>query len=154
VVFVANEPGHQARSFSFDHASGKLQPLTPEGTRSVATPDGKFLIVRSDKPLPDLLPLDTGAPAREMKGIQPNERVLQVSDDGKVALIVDVKGLSAAVYRLHTDSGQRQLIRTLEMHDPTGGFGLTRVATTPDGQSYAYNTLRQLSELYLLQGLN
>ena len=112
------------------------------------------MIVRSDKPLPDLLPLDTGAPAREMKGIQPNERVLQVSDDGKVALIVDVKGLSAAIYRLHTDSGQRQLIRTLEKHDPTGGFGLTRVATTPDGQSYAYNTLRQLSELYLLQGLN
>jgi len=154
VVFVANEPGHQARSFSFDPASGKVQPLTPEGTRGVATPDGKFLVVRTDKAIPDLLPLDTGAPAREMKGIQPNERVLQVSDDGKLALIVDVKGLSAAVYRLHTDSGQRQLIRTLEMHDPTGGFGLTRVATTPDGQSYAYNTLRQLSELYLLQGLN
>ncbi len=35
-----------------------------------------------------------------------------------------------------------------------GGFGITRVVTTPDGQYFAYNTLRQLSELYLLQGLN
>jgi serine/threonine protein kinase/Tol biopolymer transport system component len=154
VVFIANEPGHQARSYSFDPASGKVQPLTPEGSRGFATPGGKFLVLRGDKPLLDLLPLDTGAPAREIKGIQPLERVLQVSDDGKVALVVDVKGLSAAVYRLHTETGERQLIRTLEMRDPTGGFGVTRIATTPDGQSYAYNTLRQLSELYLLQGLH
>ena len=40
------------------------------------------------------------------------------------------------------------------MHDPTGSFGITRVMATPDGQAFAFNTLRQLSELYLLQGLN
>jgi hypothetical protein len=39
------------------------------------------------------------------------------------------------------------------MKDPTGGFGITRAVGTPDGQYFAYNTLRQLSELYLLQGL-
>jgi hypothetical protein len=62
-------------------------------------------------------------------------------------------GLSAAIYRLHLDSGDRQLVKTLGMRDSTGGFGVTRVVTTPDGQYFAYNTLRQLSELYLLQGL-
>jgi hypothetical protein len=31
---------------------------------------------------------------------------------------------------------------------------LTRALTTPDGQYFAYGTLRQLSELYLLQGLH
>ena len=46
-----------------------------------------------------------------------------------------------------------QLVKTLEMRDPTGGFGLTRALTTPDGQYFAYGTLRQLSELYVLQGL-
>jgi hypothetical protein len=45
-------------------------------------------------------------------------------------------------------------VKTLEMRDPTGGFGVIRVLTTPDGQYFAYGTLRQLSELYLLQGLN
>ena len=44
-------------------------------------------------------------------------------------------------------------LKTLEMRDPTGGFGLTRALITPDGQYFAYGTLRQLSELYVLQGL-
>jgi eukaryotic-like serine/threonine-protein kinase len=154
VVFLANEPGHQARFFLFDPALAKLQPLTPEGTRGGVTPDGKYLIVRSNKPLPDLVPIDTASPTREIKGMQPTERPILVTDDGKLALIVNLNGLTATVYRLHIDTGERQLVRTLEMHDPTGGFGITRVAATPDGQSFAFNTLRDLSELYLLQGLN
>ncbi len=154
VVLVANEPGHQARTYLFDHSSGKLQPLTPEGTRGAVTPDGKFLIVRGDKPSPDLVPMDTRSPVREIKGMQLQERLIQITDDGKVALIVNVDGLVARTYRLHLETGDRQLVRTLEMRDPTGGFGVTRVVATPDGQSFAYNTLRQLSELYLLQGLN
>ena len=153
VVFMANEPGHKGRIFTFDPSSNKLQPLTPEGTRGTVTPDGTFLIVVSDKPSPDLVPLDDGSPAREIKGKQPQERVLQVSDDGKVALIVSLNGLTATVFRLQVDTGERHPVRTLEMHDPTGGFGITRVVATPDGQSFAFNTLRQLSELYLLQGL-
>jgi len=153
VVLLANEPGHKGRIYLFDPASSKLQPLTPEGTRGTVMPDGKFLIVASDKANPDLVPLDGSSPAREIKGKQPQERVLQVSDDGKVALIVSYNGLTAAVYRLHIDTGERQLVRTLEMHDPTGSFGITRVVTTPDGQYFASNTLRQLSELYLLEGL-
>ncbi len=153
VVLLANEPGHKARIYLFDPAPGKLQPLTPEGTRGLVMPDGKFLIVVSDKPNPDIVPLDGSSPAREIKGKQPQERVLQVSDDGRVALIVNYNGLTATVSRLHIDTGERQLVRTLEMQDPTGGFGITRVVTTPDGQYFAFNTLRQLSELYLLQGL-
>jgi eukaryotic-like serine/threonine-protein kinase len=154
VLLTANEPGHLARFYLFDPASGKLQALTPEGTRGAVTPDGKFLIVRGDKPDPELVSVDAGSPTREIKGVQPRERFIQVTDDGKLALIVDVNGLSATVYRLHLDTGDRQLVRKLEMHDPAGGFGITRVLATPDGQSFAYNTLRQLSELYLLQGLH
>lgn len=154
VILLANEPGHKIRVYLFDPASAKLQPLTPEGTRGVVTPDGKFLLVRSDKPLPDLISMESGLPIREIKGVQPNDRALQVSDDGKVALVANLNGMTATVYRLHLDTGARQLVRTLEMHDPTGGFGVTRVLTTPDGQSFTFNTLRDLSELYLLQGLN
>jgi len=68
--------------------------------------------------------------------------------------VVNTNGLSAAVYRVNIDTGARQQIKTLEMKDPTGGFGITRVVGSPDGRYFAYNTLRQLSELYLLQGLN
>jgi hypothetical protein len=61
-------------------------------------------------------------------------------------------GFAAEIYRIDLDTGHRQLIKTLTMHDPSGGYGITKVVTTPDGHYFAYNTLRQLSELYLLQG--
>ncbi|MGC1448402.1 MAG: protein kinase [Candidatus Sulfotelmatobacter sp.] len=154
VVLLANEPGHKARNYLFDPASGKLQPLTPEGGRAQVTPDGKFLLVRGDQPTAELVPIDAGLPAHETKGLQERDRLVQVTNDGTVALVANYNGLSALVYRIHLDTGDRQLVKTLEMHDPTGGFGVTRVVATPDGQYFAFNTLRQLSELYLLQGLN
>jgi hypothetical protein len=89
-----------------------------------------------------------------MKGFQDSDRLIQVTTDGADAFVANYKGLTATIYRIHLDSGDRQLVETLEMRDPTGGFGITRVLTTPDGQHFAYNTLRQLSELYLLQGLH
>ncbi len=154
VVVMGNEPGRPVRDYMFDPASNKLQPLTPEGVRGLVTPDAKFLITRGDKGPPEILPVEGGSPARELKGWQEKDRPIQVTADGSAIFIVNYNGMSAAVYRVRVDNGSRQLIKTLEMHDPAGGFGITRVVTTPDGQYFAYNTLRQLSEVYLLQGLN
>ncbi len=154
IVVSANEPGHQARDYSFDPASKQLQPLTPEGVRGPVTPDGKFLGGRNEKGVVELLPVEPGSPVREINGLQDKDRPIQVTADGTTVLVVNYNGMSASVYRLRLDSGDRQLVKTLEMHDRAGGFGITRVLTTPDGQYFAYNTLRQLSELYLLQGLN
>ena len=154
IVFIANEPGHPARDYLFDVISGKLQPLTPEGIRGPVTPDGKFVFVRGNGPSPELIPVDGGSPIREMKGLQDRDRLIQITSDGAEAFVANPNGLSAAIYRVYLDSGDRQLVKTLEMRDPTGGFGLTRALTTPDGQYFAYGTLRQLSELYLLQGLH
>jgi len=154
VIVTASEPGHQVRVFIFDPDSGKLQPLTPEGVGGLVTPDGKFLLTRGDKGLPQILPVEGGSPARELKGWQENDRPIQITADGLAIYVVNYNGMSAAIYRVDVDNGNRRLVRTLEMHDPAGGFGITRVVTTPDGQFFAYNTLRQLSELYLLQGLN
>jgi serine/threonine protein kinase/WD40 repeat protein len=154
VVLAGNEPQHQQRDFLFDPASGKLQPLTREGVRAAAvTTDGKFLAWRAQDGSAQLAPLDSGSPAVTVKGLLEQDRPIQLSTNGKTLFVVNYNGLTAPIYRLSVDTGQRQLVRTLEMKDPTGGFGITRAVGTPDGQYFAYNTLRQLSELYLLQGL-
>jgi serine/threonine protein kinase len=154
IVVVGNEAGHRVRDYLFDPASGKLQALAPEGGRGTVTPDGRFLVLRGNKPIPDLIPIDSSLPAREVKGLQPQDQILQATGDGAAVLVVDTNGMTADIYRVRLDNGDRQLVRTLQMHDPTGGFGITRVVTTSDGKYFAYNTLRQLSELYLLQGLH
>jgi len=117
-------------------------------------PDGKFLIVRGDKNIPEIFPLETGSPAREIKGWQEKDLPIQVAADGNTVLVAAYNGMSAAIYRVGVDNASRQLVKTLQMNDTAGGFGITRVVTTADGPYFAYNTLRQLSELYLLQGLN
>jgi eukaryotic-like serine/threonine-protein kinase len=152
IIFIGNEPGHPIREYLFDVASSKLQPLTPEGIREPLTPDGKFIFVRGNG-LPELIPVD-GSPIREMKGLQDQDRLIQITSDGAEAFVAVPNGLSATIYRVRLDNGERKLVKTLEMRDPTGGFGLTRALTTPDGQYFAYGTLRQLSELYVLQGLH
>jgi len=153
IIFFANEPGHKPRMFLFDHDSGKLQPLTPEGTRGLVSSNGRFMVVGGDNLPPNLFSVDSGSPIHEIKGMQPQERPINISDDGKTIFVANPIGLSATVYRINVETGDRQLVRTLEMHDSTGSFGITRVMATPDGQAFAFNTLRQLSELYLLQGL-
>jgi eukaryotic-like serine/threonine-protein kinase len=154
VVVTANQPGKQARDFLFDPASSKLQPLTPEGVRALLTPDGKFLIARRDKAAPEIEPVEGGSPVQPIKGLQEKDRAIQVSGDGTAVYVANFNGMSATVYRVRVDNGDRQLVKTLDMRDPAGGFGITRIVTTADGQYFVYNTLRQLSELYLLQGLN
>ena len=69
-------------------------------------------------------------------------------------LVADYNSMSAAIYRVGVDNASRQLVKTLQMNDPANGSGITRVVTTADGQYFAYDTLRQLPELYLLRGLN
>ncbi len=153
IVLAGNEPGRPVREFTFDPASGKLQPVTPEGVRGMVTADGKFLAVQVNNGPARLMPLDSGSSPIEAKGIRQEDRPFQLSADGKTVFVGNYNGMTAPVYGVRVDSGQRELVRTLEMKDPTGGFGITRVVGTPDGRYFAYNTLRQLSELYLLQGL-
>lgn len=62
--------------------------------------------------------------------------------------------LSATIHRLHLNNGDRQPVKTLTMRDPTGGFGALAYWPRLMEHYFAYNTLRQLSELYLLQGLH
>ena len=154
VVFMANEPGHQVRVYLFDPAASKLQPLTPEGIRGIVSPDGRFLLTRRANGTAEISPLESGSPAREIKGLQNKDNLIQVTADGTAIYVANYNGMSASIYLVRLENGERKLVKTLEMHDPAGGFGITRIAMTPDGQSFAYNTLRQLSELYLLQGLN
>jgi WD40 repeat protein len=153
-IFVSgNEPGHQVRIYSLDPRTGKLQPVLPDGIRGMLTPDGKFIAFRGEDGSPQLVPVDGGSPARVIKGVRTEDRLIQLGEDGKTAFVVNFNGLTAGVYQVNIETGRRQLVKMLEMRDPAGGFGITRVVTTPDGQYFAYNTLRQLSELYLLQGL-
>jgi serine/threonine protein kinase len=154
VVVTANEPGHQPRDYLYEPDSKRMQPLTAEGVNGPVTPDGRFLGVRVNNAA-QLIPLGSRAAPRELKGLDDKDVPLQTTGDGRSMFVAHALGaFTAGIYRIDLETGQRQSIKTLTMHDPSGGYGITRVVTTPDGRYFAYNTLRQLSELYVLQGVH
>lgn len=136
-----------------DPDSGKIEPITPEGVRGLPSSDGRFLVELSDKTPPQVLTLGANTPAREINGREDQDIGIQVAPDGNAVFVLDYIGVSVTVYRIEIATGRRELMKKIEMGDPAGAFGVTTVRVTPDGKSFAYNTLRQLSELYLLQGL-
>ena len=56
------------------------------------------------------------------------------------------------VDRIDVNTGQRTQWRTFSVPDSAGVI-VFRMAMTPDGRSYAYNYLRRLDTLYLVEGL-
>jgi Tol biopolymer transport system component len=152
IITDGNEPGHKPRVYMFDLASGKLAPFTEEGVIGFS-PDGKFLFERSENIAPRILTLGSNAPVREIKGRENQDVAIQVSPDGSAVFVVDFNGVTVSVYRIELATGKRELVKKLDIGDPAGAFGITTVRVTPDGKNFAYGTLRQLSELYLLEGL-
>jgi hypothetical protein len=60
--------------------------------------------------------------------------------------------LLARVFRIDLTNGRRELWKELAPNDPAGVLRIGRVRLTPDGETYAYNYLRNLSELFLVEG--
>jgi hypothetical protein len=57
------------------------------------------------------------------------------------------------ISRLDLSTGRREPWKELKPPDPVGVWGVMSILLTPDGQSYAYNYARMLSDLYLVDGL-
>jgi len=60
--------------------------------------------------------------------------------------------LPLKLFRLDLVTGRRELWKEVMPADPAG-FSMINLVLTPDGKSYAYGYTRDISELYLIEGL-
>ena len=61
--------------------------------------------------------------------------------------------LPARVIRVDARTGRRELWKEITPGDRAGMNGLSAIRLTPDGQSYAYSGVQQLSELHMVERL-
>jgi hypothetical protein len=61
--------------------------------------------------------------------------------------------LPAKVYRVDLATGRKEFWKEFMPADPAGVNNLAPILRTPDGKSYVYSYRRELSELYLVDGL-
>jgi Tol biopolymer transport system component len=154
-VFQGIEPGHKVRLYVQDLAGGSPRAITPEGVFSYGnpiSPDGKFVVgIDSDQKV-WVYPVEGGEP-RPVPGLDIGDAPLRWHADSRSLYVYRRGDLPAKVYRVDVSNGRKEFWKEFLPPDPAGIEVIDVGALTPDGKSYAYSYSRNLSELYLIEGL-
>ncbi|MBK8594600.1 MAG: serine/threonine-protein kinase [Holophagales bacterium] len=155
---VAGADGSQGvRLWHVAAAGGPARAISPPGvdarfSAGAPSPDGKTVAVAMDDG--DLLfcPVAGGEPRRlatSPRGLVP----IAWLDDGRQLLAFARSGPGADVVRLDPSTGLSVPVRRLAPSDGAGVIGIPTVRVTPDGRTWAWSYARNLSELYVAEGL-
>jgi serine/threonine protein kinase len=152
VLLEGSEPNRPARTFVQDLEGGKPVPLTPEGTQAArVSPDQKYAtIIRAGKL--SLFPIQ-GTETKVIANVDPGESVIRWSGDGRFLFLRKFdEPASLEIDRIDVATGRKALWKKLRTPDPVG-VHIGPIVLTPDGLSYAYSFQRDISTLYLADGL-
>jgi len=151
LLAVGKEPGKQERSYLTDMDGGPLTPVTPEGVVGFPTEDGKELISRQGDIL-TFYPIGGGQP-RTAKAKIPDVALPFSGPNGRYVIGAERPEVPLKLYRYDTFTGERKLWRELVPADRAGVYNDNMFDITPDARWYAYSYVRDLSDLYLVEGL-
>jgi Tol biopolymer transport system component len=163
IVLTGHAHGRPDRIYVLELATGKLQPITPEGVSAIywtaLSPDGESVAVVDSSGKTWLYPVRGGPPRAVPATLTEGESIVRFSSDGRSLFTnrwLDEKGqpeLPQEIYTLDLSTGEKRLWKKLMPSDPTGIGPINTPLFTPDGKSYVYYYSRSLSELYLAEGL-
>jgi Tol biopolymer transport system component len=153
IVYGAHDAGKPPRVFVQDLEGGAAKPVTPEGvTASAVSPDGKFLLTETAGKGFGVTPLE-GGPSVPVRGIEPNDRPLRWTADGRSLFVGSVRDLPARVFRVDLATGRRELWKEFTPGDPTGITGSSASSISVDGNTILFGYFHILSDLYVAEGL-
>ena len=146
---LAGEGG--PRIYVLDVAQGTIRAVGPEGIRSpVMAPDGSRVACLGPDDAITVYAVPSGA-AHRVPGTVPGERPLQWSRDGR-ALLVWNRVFPARIHQVDADHGSRRLALEIMPRNPAGVL-YGQIFLTPGGTSYVYRFRRDVSTLFLVEGL-
>jgi hypothetical protein len=94
-----------------------------------------------------------GAGGPRLPGLQEGEGVLAWTSDGKGVYVGGIAEMGSVISLVDLATGKRRRFQTV---GPLDKAGLTYVSPpnfTPDGKYYAYSYNRQISELFVADGI-
>ncbi|MGB9236702.1 MAG: protein kinase [Terriglobales bacterium] len=158
-IYYAGDDGHGWRMYIQDIPAGSPRAVTPaisvkrnhqEG--HILSPDGRTFFARDLSERGGLHSLAGGEP-RLIPGWLPEDIWVTWAADGRSAYLYHDDKTSAALYRLELATGKRELITTVAPSDVAGVTTIVNVRMTADGKSYGYSFSRELSDLFLVDGV-
>jgi Tol biopolymer transport system component len=153
LAVVGSEQGRPSRSYEYTIASGKLRPLTPEGTTgTLVSPDGRLLIAATGVKWM-VWAVDGGEP-RDVNGLLAQDAISAWAAGGRSLFVsAPTTTWGRDIGRLDLATGRRERFLTFGPSDPAG----VRVVTTPlvsaDGRTYAYRSSHLFSDLFVGDGI-
>jgi serine/threonine protein kinase/dipeptidyl aminopeptidase/acylaminoacyl peptidase len=152
LLFTGNEPNRPVRTFVQHIDGSKPTPITPEGvTASRVSPNQKYVTVASAGKL-SVFAID-GGEQKAIANLDADESVIRWSGDGKYLFLrKSEEPSSLKIIRMDTSTGHKETWKELRTPDPVGVHILS-VAMTQDGLSYAYSFQRDITTLFVVNGL-
>jgi len=158
-IYYAGDDGHGWKIYIQDIPGGAPRGVTPaisvkrnhfEG--HYISPDGRICFSRDLSDRGGLYPMAGGEP-RLIPGWLPEDIWVAWAADGRSIYVYHDDKTSAPLYQLELATGKRHLITTLAPSDVAGVTTIVNARVTPDGKTYAYSFSRELSDLFLVDGV-
>jgi hypothetical protein len=130
---------------------GALVSVTPEGAQGFPTEDGKEVVSRQGDSV-KFYPIDGGQP-RSVPAKIPDLTLAWSGQSGRYVIGAERPAVPLKLYRYDTVTGERKPWRDLVPADRAGVYVANIFDITPDARWYAYSYVRDLSDLYLVDGL-
>ncbi|MEO6326052.1 MAG: protein kinase [Thermoanaerobaculia bacterium] len=151
-LLCGHEAGKASRCYVQDLEGGKPRPITPEGTsQGLLSPDGSEIVVSVSGAGLALVPVK-GGEVRPIPGTASADIVIRWDQDGRSILVCRGRDVPLKIDRVTIASGNRVEFRTLAPPDLSGVSSIPNPYFTPDQKSYAYNFVRTLSRLFIVEG--
>jgi hypothetical protein len=126
-------------------------PLAPMG--HFVSADGLRVIANPADGAPVSIDV-AGGQVHAIPGLDENDLPLGFSEDGEHVFIQGAHTIPSPIYKVHLETGHRELWTELAPPDPAGVFTVDRVSISSDGRTQLYSTRRQLSSLEIIEGLD
>jgi dipeptidyl aminopeptidase/acylaminoacyl peptidase len=157
ILLSAAQHGRPPRLYVQEIEGGTPHAITPEGVEiGPVSPDGNSVMGRGPGPTVSLYPVSGGA-SHAVPGVEPDDQLIRWDAEGRKVFLARTEGpASLSIYRFDPASGRRELWKKLAPTDLTGLGNFSDVGNvllTPDGKVYSYTYMRDLSYLYVVEGL-
>jgi serine/threonine protein kinase/Tol biopolymer transport system component len=152
LLLIGNEVGKPSRNYVQDAAGGPPTPVTPEGVTGFLWLDDKSVAAPRDDSNWTLYPIDGGQP-RDMRALLPIRATRNSARSGRYIFASLRQEVPIKMYRFDSVTGEKQLWKELAPVDSAGVYNLGQFSLTPDARWYVYSYVRDLSDLYIVEGL-
>ncbi|MGE5345331.1 MAG: protein kinase domain-containing protein, partial [Acidithiobacillales bacterium] len=116
-------------------------------------PDGNRLALRRCDHNLVILDVTSGA-VTPITGLAREDEPIQFDVSGRMLYVANMAGLNPRIDRLDLETQERTRLREIRPLNSTGVIATTAPVITPDGKRYAYTLIRQLTDLFVVEGLD